>query len=85
LEAVAFSLAAGSVSEVIQSKNGYHILYIIDRTGGGKRSFEDAKLDIQRKVQEQKIGKARREYVDKLKRENYVEITGDIKPAALPD
>ena len=85
LEAAAFSLPVGTVSEVVQSKNGYHILHLVDRTGGGQRSFDDAKLDIQRRVQEQKIDKARREYVEKLKKENYVEITGDIKPAVLPN
>jgi parvulin-like peptidyl-prolyl isomerase len=83
LEQAAFNLPVGSTSEVIQSKNGFHIVQVIERSGGGKRSFEDAKLDIQRRVQERKIDQARREYVEKLKKENYVEITGDILPAPL--
>ena len=54
-EDVAFSLAPGETSELIQTEVGYHIIYLEDR----KDTFEDLKVEIINVLKEEK-------YLDKI-------------------
>ena len=43
---VAFDLAPNTISEVVQTPYGYHIIMVTDRSEAGTLSFEQSKKDI---------------------------------------
>jgi parvulin-like peptidyl-prolyl isomerase len=82
-EAAAFSLGTNQVSDVVTTSYGFHIIKMLDKTPAKKNSLDtvidetshttvaDALKDA---LTRQKIGKAAPAYVEKLKKENNVEI-----------
>jgi parvulin-like peptidyl-prolyl isomerase len=108
-EAAAFSLATNQVSDVVTTVYGFHIIKVLDRTPAKKNTLDtviddtthttvmDALKDV---LTRQKIAKAAPDYVEKLRKENDVEIldpnlkalsatledtmTNNV-PAAMPD
>ena len=45
-EEAAFSLEKGQISDIIESRFGYHILQTYDRVAGGKRTLEEVRSEI---------------------------------------
>ena len=73
LEDVLFRTKPGQVAPIVETKRGFHIVRVIERTDGKKQSFEEACPEIRRKLQAE-IG--RREYeriIRKLRRDAYIE------------
>jgi peptidyl-prolyl cis-trans isomerase D len=52
-EQVAFTLKKGELSGVVATEFGYHIIELIDRRGGDRRSFESVKAEIEEEVRKQ--------------------------------
>ena len=50
----AFSLKPNTLSGVVQTQFGYHIIYVTDRMAAGKQPFEKVKNDIKNFVRNQK-------------------------------
>ena len=53
-EAAAFSLPKGSISDLVKTQYGFHILEIIDRETARTQSFDEVKGAIQAQLQQQK-------------------------------
>ena len=56
-----FALPTGVLSKVIETKDGFHIIRVVERTEAGHTSFLDAQVDIKRKI----ISKKRKAAYDK--------------------
>ena len=66
LEAAAFSVPVGEVSEVIEVEHGFHILKIDARTDSNLKSFETVRGDIETKLQGERFEVASKAYLKKL-------------------
>ncbi len=76
-EKAAFKTPVGELSDVIETRYGYHILTVIDRTVGAK-TFEEAKAEIKKKLEMEKFRKAYAKYMEKLKEEEGLELNKDV-------
>jgi parvulin-like peptidyl-prolyl isomerase len=55
VEAAAFSLKLDEISEVIESSLGFHIIKVVDKKGGGLKTFPEVRQEIQMKIEDQKM------------------------------
>jgi peptidyl-prolyl cis-trans isomerase D len=53
-EAAAFSLPKGTVSDLVKTQYGFHIIEVIDRETARTRTFDEVKSTIQAQLQQQK-------------------------------
>jgi len=74
IEDVTFSLKAGEVTNVIQTKQGYVILKVVDHQQAGIPPLKDAMPKIQDALYFQKLQPALRAYLTKLREEAYVTV-----------
>jgi len=65
----AFSVPVGDISDIIETRFGYHILKVIDRKKE-TRPFEDVKEQLKRQLESQKRRDAYDAYIQKLKDES---------------
>ncbi len=69
----AFSMAPNTISDVVQTPYGYHIIMITDRNEAGTLSFEQSKKDIINYLESQgKVGFLKNK-IDSLKKEAKIE------------
>lgn len=74
IEDATFSLKTGEITNVIQTKQGYIILKVVDHQQAGIPSFKDALPKIQDALYFQKLQPALRAYLTKLREDAYVVV-----------
>ncbi|MDB5802461.1 MAG: ppiD [Rhodocyclales bacterium] len=65
-DAAVFALKPHEISNVVQTKFGYHIIQLTDMRGGKPKSFDDARTDIVSALQQQAGAKALAESTDQF-------------------
>ncbi|MBE9546462.1 MAG: peptidylprolyl isomerase [Proteobacteria bacterium] len=73
VDEAAFSLENGEISDVIESRVGFHILKVIDRKGAGIKSLESVREEITDIIGRVKIEKKFYEWIEELRKKSYVE------------
>ena len=73
IDAALFSLPVGELSDLIETKRGFHIIRIVERDQASRTSFLDAQVDIKKEIEGEKRKVVFDKYVAKLKKEIPVE------------
>lgn len=84
LEAVAFSLPVGGVSDPVAARHGWHILRVLEKTPVSYKPFAEVKADIFKREQETQFQKKLAEYLDKLKRDAVISVAEDVRSYYTP-
>jgi peptidyl-prolyl cis-trans isomerase SurA len=86
IEDKTFALKAGEMTDVIQTKQGYVILKVVDHQQAGIPPMKDALPKIQDALYYQKLQPALRAYLTKLREEAYIKYApGYVDTGASPN
>ena len=66
VEQVAFRLAEGQVSDIVETEDGYYIIKAYKVVQGRRASFEDAQPEIDRIIREQQFRRLSQDYFRRL-------------------
>jgi len=74
VEDVAFRLGKNSISDVIESPVGYHIIQVLDHRGEGLKPIESVREEIKSKLEDEKIDKKMDSWISELRAKSHVVI-----------
>ena len=77
-EDAAFSVPSGKISDIVETRHGYHILKVIDRKKE-TRPLDEVRSEIEGQLRQARKTDAYKEYVDQLKEKASLEIIDRIK------
>ncbi|MFI5119314.1 MAG: peptidylprolyl isomerase [Thermoanaerobaculia bacterium] len=75
IDKAVFSLPAGSVSDPIGTKFGWHLVRVIDKIPASYKAFADVKGDLLKREQDTQFQKKLAEYLEKLKRDAVIRVS----------
>lgn len=72
-EDTVFSMQPGSLSQVVETDFGYHIIFLLEKKPAGKIPFEEVKAEIKQRLDQTNKTKVAQRYVNDLKAKAAVE------------
>jgi len=63
----AFAMETGKISELVETRFGYHIIKVTDRKEAGTKAFEQAKAGLIQQLTQKKQAEMTQKYIDSLK------------------
>ena len=84
LDAAAFSLPTGAVSDPIETRSGWHVLKVVEKLPATFKPYSEVKADILKKEQETQFQKKLAEYLEKLERDAVIKVSAEAAPYYQP-
>lgn len=85
IEDAVFALEKGQMTDVIQTKTGFMILYVDQHYEAGEQPLEAVRSEIENKIYQQKMDPQMRKYLSELREESYVWVRpGYVDTGAVP-
>jgi len=84
LDAAAFTLPVGEISQVIEADYGFHILKVDARTDAASKPFDTVKGDIEKKLQEERFSVEYQQYMIKAWSEATIWISPKYQDRLAP-
>jgi peptidyl-prolyl cis-trans isomerase SurA len=73
-EKAAFALKPGTVSDVVRTRFGLHLIMVKDRVTEGARPLEEVREEIRGRLHREKTAKAVRDWLDEIRRKSHIEV-----------
>ena len=70
---VAFGLSPGKVSDIVETRFGYHLIKVVDKKPEGMMSYEEVKDKLQQYIKQQKVREQVNRSIENLKEKAKVE------------
>ncbi|MBI4394619.1 MAG: SurA N-terminal domain-containing protein [Candidatus Omnitrophica bacterium] len=74
IDQLLFSLPKGSISDVLETENNYHIFKVGEKREASHKSFKEAESEISDKLFRQKAHERFVQWMDELKKKSYISI-----------
>lgn len=74
VEKVAFSLAIGQISDVIETEMGFIIIAVTDKRGAGLKPIADVRNEIKAKIEDEKVAKKYDEWIEGIRKKSYIDV-----------
>jgi peptidyl-prolyl cis-trans isomerase C len=71
---VAFTIEKNTISEVVASRFGYHLLEVLEREPAGYLSYDDARKFIIKYIENKLMNKIRSEHIEQLRKQARIQI-----------
>jgi peptidyl-prolyl cis-trans isomerase C len=76
-DAVAFAIDENKVSDIVETRHGYHVLQVLEKQAGGVAPYERVRDFFRKYLQDQLARKNRNELIQALKKDAKIEIVAN--------
>ncbi|MGD9335544.1 MAG: peptidyl-prolyl cis-trans isomerase [Desulfobacterales bacterium] len=77
-EDVAFELKKGEVSDIVETRFGYHLIKVVDRKPASVMGYEDVKDKIGQYLKQEKTRQELKGYIEELRKKAMIERTTSL-------
>ena len=78
-----FGLPIGALSKIIDTDRGFHIVRVLERKAGGRKSFEETQAEITKMLKDEKRDNQIKKYLDGLRQKTPVWTMFDDQPGGI--